>query len=191
MRLPAMAAWLGATLLLAGACTTLSDLGAGDASNDLAWDVSGGHSLDDVEWPNDLTAFHLGGGVDVDLTLPAGRHFDDHVASVVGYRHGRVIRHLNLRYPATTTDEAYDLARSLGGEWSIDLQNIHDWHERRRTQRAQGREDHSDVAHTGTPHGEPLGPDGPIPGIEIFNSFSSERPAVVALVFVWPRSTGP
>jgi hypothetical protein len=89
MRLPAMAAWFGATLLLAGACTTLSDLGADDPSNDLAWDVSGGHSLDDVEWPNDLTAFHLGGGVDVDLTLPAGRHFDDHVAAVVSAPNGQ------------------------------------------------------------------------------------------------------
>ncbi|MFF5260378.1 hypothetical protein ACFY4C_15650 [Actinomadura viridis] len=158
------------------------------AKRTLDWNLSKGHTTKDVRWPNKLSAFELHGGVQVRLALPAGASFDGRVEKVMGRREGEVVRNLDLFYRAATTEDAYERAKRLGKEWSIDLRNIDAWYKRRMEQRREGKEDFSDVAFTGVSHSKPLGgPGGPAPAIEILNSFGDERPAVVNLSFVWPR----
>jgi hypothetical protein len=179
--------------LLAGAVIAMVAAACGAISSDrptetLSWDLSRGHTTEDVRWPGEGNAFELGPGVQVSLTLPGGRTFAGSVDKVLARREGDTIRNLDLFFPAMSTDEAYDLAKQLGARWDVNLRNIDAWYERRVAQRDGGREDVSDTAFTGSPDSAPLGGEGgPVPAIEMLNSFDGERPVVVNLSFLWPR----
>jgi hypothetical protein len=180
------------TLAMAGSgcddITKPGDRPSKTAKNTLTWDLSHGHTVKDVRWPNRLDAFELNGGVRVAITFPGGKTLAERFEKAMGLREGDVIRTLDLFYPATTTDEAYQQAKVLGRQWDIDLGNIDTWHRRRLGQRKAGKEDYGDTAFTGGPASEPLGgPGGPAPIIEVMNSFSASRPVVVNLSFHWSR----
>lgn len=191
-RAAAASAVIVATVLAAAGCG--EDVNADpkpapptEVTKTLTLDLSRGATLDHVRWPSNGTLFEMRRGIQVNLTLPGGKTFRGRVDKVLGRREGRNIRSIDLFFPATTTDAAYDQAKQLGKEWRIDLVNIDEWHKRRKEQRKKGKEDLSLTAFTGSPHSWPLAPDGPKPAIEVLNSFDKERPVVVNLSFRWPR----
>jgi hypothetical protein len=156
-------------------------------SKTLSWDLSRGRSLGRVRWPAQGTMFQMTRGVQANVALAPGKAFRGRVEKVMGLREGGNIRQLNLFYPASTTDEGYQRAKSVAKAWGIKPENLDKWHQRRKKQRAAGKEDLSDTAFTGSYDGKRLGESGPKPAVEVLNSFDKERPVVVSLTFLWPR----
>jgi hypothetical protein len=157
--------------------------GSGTASGDEAmidWDLSRSHTVDDVEWPNpNLSAVEISPVDSVRIELPEGRSFagdGDVVHDITMDRRERVLRYVQIdSHPRSATD-AHELAVRWAGDWGLSREPLDRW-------RDGGTKT---PVITSARRAERIGDSGPLPTVEIRNSFVDERPALVSLQFYWP-----
>jgi hypothetical protein len=172
-----------ASLLL---CAMLAAAGCGESETEssegtmIDWDLSISHTAEDVDWPKpDLSAVEISPVDSVEIRLPAGKRFSgdgELVHDVTLDRRGPLLRGLQIDSHPRTRDQAYELAASWADDWGLSRQPFDEWRDGARK---------TPVLSTAR-QGERIGQDGPIPTVEILNSFEDERPALVSLQFYWP-----
>ena len=144
------------------------------------WDLSRSHTVGDVEWPKpDVSAVEISPVEEVRIELPADRSFEadgDVVHDITLDRRERIVRTLQIdSHPRSATD-AHDLAVRWAEDWDLSREPLDRWRDGAvktpvvTSARGEGR----------------IGDAGPLPAVEIRNSFEDERPALVSLQFYWP-----
>jgi hypothetical protein len=168
-----------ACLLLALTGCGGSESAEGDTTA-IDWDLSTRHTTRDVDWPEpDLSAVEISPVGRVRIELPAGRSFEsdgDVVHDITLDRRGRVVRNVQIDSHPRSEAGAHELALRWAEQWGLSREPLDRWRDG-----ATGT-----PAITSAPLGERIGDDGPVPAIEIRNSFEDERPALVSLQFHWP-----
>jgi hypothetical protein len=168
------------------ACLLLALTGCGgseSAEGDEAmidWDLSQSHTMDDVDWPKpDLSAVEISPVEQVRIELPEGRSFEsdgDTVHDITLDRRGRAVRNLQIDSHARSAADAHALAVRWAEEWDLSRVPLDRWRDGATK---------TPAITSGRPV-ERIGDDGPVPSVEIRNSFQDERPALVSLQFYWP-----
>jgi hypothetical protein len=167
-------------------CAMLAAASCGDSESEssegtmIEWDLSISHTTADVDWPKpDLTAVEISPVESVEIRLPAGRRFSgdgELVHDVTLDRRGDLLRGVQIDSHPRTRDQAYQLAARWADEWDLSRQPFDLWRDGERK---------TPVLSTAR-QGERIGGKGPIPTVEIHNSFEDERPALVSLQLYWP-----
>jgi hypothetical protein len=156
-----------------------SDSGSGDGTM-IDWDLSRSHTVDDVEWPKpDLSAVEISPVGSVTIRLPEGRSFasdGDVVHDLTLDRRERTVRGVQIDSHPRSEDEAHELAVRWASEWGLSREPLDRWRD---------GETKTPVI-TSSRRDERIGPDGPLPAVEIRKSFVDDRPALVSLEFYWP-----
>jgi hypothetical protein len=171
---------LAACLLLALSGCGGSDTASGDEDAMIDWNLSSSHTVDDVDWPKpDLSAVEISPVESVRIQLPEGRSFeaeDGVVHDVTLDRRDRVLRHVQIDSHPRSEADAYELAVRWAEEWGLSREPLARWRD---------GETKTPVI-TSARREERIGEAGPVPALEIRNSFVDERPALVSLQFYWP-----
>jgi hypothetical protein len=168
------------------ACLLLALTGCGDsdpASGDEAmidWDLSRSHTTADVDWPKpELSAVEISPVGEVRIELPEDRSFTaegDVVHDITLDRRERIVRNVQIdSHPRSETD-AHELAVRWAKDWGLSREPLDRWRD---------GEVRTPVI-TSARRAERIGDAGPVPAVEIRNSFQDERPALVSLQFYWP-----
>lgn len=174
----------GATLVTAVfalalcACTGGPD-GHGGKGLTVHWDLRKGHSVKQVKWYSDSTAFDLN-NVQLTLQLP-GHTFTDRVDSFGALNESGQISVIDIDYPGAKLAPAYTRARRLAQEWKINPRPLDTWYATQRSRPSMP----DDQAHALAVGFKPTGPGGPVPSIEIIYSFDDATPNIVQLEFAW------
>ena len=168
------------------ACLLLALTGCGgseSAEGDEAmidWNLSQSHTMDDVDWPKpDLSAVEISPVEQVRIELPQGRSFEsdgDTVHDITLDRRGRTVRNVQIDSHPRSAAEAHELAVRWAEEWELSRVPLDRW----RDGAAK-----TPAITSGRPV-ERIGDGGPVPVVEIRNSFQDENPALVSLQFFWP-----
>jgi hypothetical protein len=170
---------LVACLLLALAGCGGSESAEGDDAM-IDWDLSRSHTMDDVDWPKpDLSAVEISPVEQVRIGLPDGRSFEsdgETVHDITLDRRGNTVRNVQIDSHPRGEEDAHALAVRWAEEWDLSSVPLDRW----RDGAAK-----TPAITSGRP-GERIGTEGPVPAVEIRNSFEDERPALVSLQFYWP-----
>jgi hypothetical protein len=176
----ALASVLAACLLIA--LTGCGDSGAAsdDGAEMIDWDLSSSHTVEDVDWPKpELSAVEISPVGAVRIELPEGRTFaaeEGVVHDVTLDRRERLVRNVQIDSHPRSEADAHELAVRWADEWGLSRDPLDRWRD----------------GETTTPvissarREERIGESGPVPAVEIRNSFVDERPALVSLSFYWP-----
>jgi hypothetical protein len=169
------------------ACLLLALTGCGgseSAEGDEAmidWDLSQSHTMDDVDWPKpDLSAVEISPVEQVRIELPDGRSFEsdgDTVHDITLDRRGRTVRNVQIDSHPRSKADAHELAVQWAEEWDLSSIPLDRWRD---------GETKTPAITSGRPV-ERIGDGGPVPIVEIRNSFQDENPALVSLQFYWPE----
>ena len=158
-----------------------SDSAADDDEAMIDWDLSQRHTLDDVDWPKpDLSAVEISPVDDVRIALPDGRSFEsdgDTVHDITLDRRGANVRNVQIDSHPRSAADAHELAVLWAEEWDLSREPLDRW----RDGAAK-----TPAITSGRPV-ERIGDVGPVPIVEIRNSFQDESPALVSLQFYWPE----
>jgi hypothetical protein len=169
------------------ACLVLSLTACGGSNSDaepgdpavIDWDLSRSHTVGNVDWPKpDLSAVEISPVDEVRIELPEGRSFESDgevVHDITLDRRGRIVRNVQIDSHPRSAADAHKLAVRWAGEWGLSREPLDRWRENGKT-----------PAITSAPAGKRIGDAGPVPTVEIRNSFEDERPALVSLSFYWP-----
>ena len=172
---------LAACLLLALTGCGGSDTASGDGGDMIDWDLSSSHTVDDVDWPKpDLSAVEISPVESVRIELPEGRAFvagEGVVHDVTLDRRDRVVRNVQIDSHPRSEEDAHELAVRWAEEWGLSREPLDRWRD---------GETKTPVI-TSARREERIGESGPVPALEIRNSFVDERPALVSLQFYWPE----
>jgi hypothetical protein len=171
---------LAACLLLALTGCGGSDTASGDGGDMIDWDLSSSHTVDDVDWPKpDLSAVEISPVESVRIELPDGRAFEAEegvVHDVTLDRRDRVVRNVQIDSHPRSEEDAHELAVRWAEEWDLSREPLDRWRD---------GETKTPVITSARP-AERIGESGPVPALEIRNSFVDERPALVSVQFYWP-----
>jgi hypothetical protein len=171
---------LVACLLLAVTACGGSESAEGDEAM-IDWDLSQSHTMDDVDWPKpDLSAVEISPIEQVRIDLPGGRSFEsdgDTVHDITLDRRGRTVRNVQIDSQPLSASDAHQLAVRWAEEWDLSRVPLDRWRDGATK---------TPAITSGRP-AERIGDDGPVPIVEIRNSFEDERPALVSLQFYWPE----
>ena len=155
-----------------------SDAEAGDEAV-IDWNLSQSHTVDDVDWPKpDQSAVEISPVEEVRIELPEGRSFDSDgevVHDVTLDRRERIVRNVQIDSHPRSAEDAHALAVRWAEEWGLSREPLDRWRDNGKT-----------PAITSAPGGKRIGDAGPVPTVEIRNSFEDESPALVSLSFYWP-----
>jgi hypothetical protein len=172
-------AFLGCVLLALTGCGG-SDTASGDEDAMIDWDLSQSHTTDDVDWPKpDLSAVEISPVEDVRIGLPDDRSFEsdgDTVHDITLDRRGETVRNVQIDSHPRSPEDAHELAVRWADEWGLSREPLDRWRD---------GASKTPAITSGRPN-EPVGDGGPVPTVEIRNSFEDERPALVSLQFYWP-----
>jgi hypothetical protein len=159
---------------------------SGTDNRTLAWDLSHDHTIGQVGWPDEHTAFAIHEVIRATVELPAGKTFEGEVTGLMCRRDDNTVIGLEFFFARATTEEAHERMSLLGTEWNIDTHRMDAWFSRRMAQRALGKEDYTDTTFTNVLDTAPIGgPGGPIPSLAVIYSFEESRPIIVSLSFTW------
>lgn len=171
---------LVACLLLALTGCGGSDTASGDDEAMIDWNLSETHTTEDVDWPKpDLSAVEISPVGQVRIELPEGRSFEsdgDTVHDITLNRRERTVRNVQIDSHPRSEEEAHALAVRWAEQWGLSREPLDRWRD----------------GATKTPaitSGRPvdrIGDGGPVPAVEIRNSFQDDKPALVSLQFYWP-----
>ena len=157
-----------------------SDSAADDDEAMIDWDLSQSHTMDDVDWPKpDLSAVEISPVEEVRIALPDGRSFEsdgDTVHDITLDRRGDNVRNVQIDSHPRSAAGAHELAVQWAEEWDLSRVPLDRW----RDGAAK-----TPAITSGRPV-ERIGDGGPVPIVEIRNSFQDENPALVSLQFYWP-----
>ena len=171
---------LAASVMLALAACGGSDPGSDDDATMIDWDLTDSHTVDDVDWPKpDLSAVEIAPVSSVKIALPEGRAFSEDgelVHDVTLDRREDVVRNLQIDSHPRSREEAHQLAVRWAGDWGLSREPLDEWRDG----------DTKTPVITSSPIEQRLGETGPLPTVEIRNSFRDDRPAMVSLQFYWP-----
>ena len=169
------------------ACLLLALTGCGgseSAEGDdemIDWDLSQSHTMDDVDWPKpDLSAVEISPVEQVRIALPEERAFEsdgDVVHDITLDRRDRTVRNVQIDSHPRSEEDAHALAVRWADEWGLSREPLDRW----RDGAAK-----TPAITSGRP-AERIGEDGPVPVVEIRNSFQDDNPALVSLQFYWPE----
>ena len=170
---------LAACLLLALTGCGGSEPASGDDAM-IDWDLSRSHTVEDVDWPKpDLSAVEISPVGEVRIELPEGRAFAagrDVVHDITLDRRDHVVRNLQIDSNPRSASDAHELAVRWAEDWGLSREPLDRWRD---------GETKTPVI-TSARVEERIGDSGPVPALEIRNSFVDERPALVSLQFYWP-----
>jgi hypothetical protein len=170
---------LVACLLLALSGCGGSESAEGDEAM-IDWDLSQSHTMDDVDWPKpDLSAVEISPVEQVRIELPEGRSFEsdgDVVHDITLDRRDRIVRNVQIDSHPRSAADAHELAVRWAEEWDLSRVPLDRWRDG----------DAKTPAITSGRPVERIGDAGPVPVVEIRNSFQDEAPALVSLQFYWP-----
>jgi hypothetical protein len=168
------------------ACLLLALTGCGgseSAEGDEAmidWDLSQSHTMDDVDWPKpELSAVEISPVEQVRIALPEERAFEsdgDVVHDITLDRRDRTVRNVQIDSHPRGEEDAHALAVRWADEWGLSREPLDRW-------RDGGAK--TPAITSGRP-AERIGAEGPVPAVEIRNSFQDDNPALVSLQFYWP-----
>jgi hypothetical protein len=168
------------------ACLLLALNGCGGSESDegdeamIDWNLSSSHTMADVDWPKpDQSAVEISPVEQVRIELPAGRSFEsdgDTVHDITLDRRDRIVRNLQIDSHPRSEADAHELAVRWAEEWGLSREPLDRWRDGAA----------KTPAITSAPGGERIGENGPVPTVEIRNSFEDENPALVSLQFYWP-----
>jgi hypothetical protein len=171
---------LAGCLLLALTGCGGSDTASGDDEAMIDWDLSRSHTMGDVDWPNpDLSAVEISPVEEVRIELPVGRSFSsdgETVHDITLDRRDRVVRNVQIDSHPMSEAAAHDLAVRWAEEWGLSRAPLDRW-------RDGGAKT---PVITSAQRADRIGDAGPLPTVEVRNSFEDERPALVSLQFYWP-----
>ena len=158
-----------------------SDSAADDDEAMIDWDLSQSHTMDDVDWPKpDLSAVEISPVGEVRIALPEGRSFEsdgDTVHDITLDRRGDPVRNVQIDSHPRSAADAHELAVKWAEEWGLSREPLDRWRDGATK---------TPAITSGRPV-ERIGEDGPVPIVEIRNSFQDESPALVSLQFYWPE----
>jgi hypothetical protein len=170
---------LAACLLLALTGCGGSDSAEGDEAM-IDWDLTRSHNVGDVDWPKpDQSAVEISPVDQVRIELPEGRSFQSDgevVHDITLDRRDRIVRNVQIDSHPRSAADAHELAVQWADDWGLSREPLDSWRD----------------GATKTPvitsarRAERIGDRGPVPTVEIRNSFEDERPALVSLQFYWP-----
>jgi hypothetical protein len=168
------------------ACALLAPVGCDDsepASGDdtvIDWNLSRSHTVDDVDWPKpELSAVEISPVGSVRIQLPEGRSFTsdgDVVHDITLDRRDRTVRGVQIDSHPRSDKDAHLLAVRWATEWDLSREPLDRWRDGAA----------KTPAITSARPAERIGDDGPVPVVEIRNSFEDENPVLVSLQFYWP-----
>jgi hypothetical protein len=171
---------LAACLVLALAGCGGSESASGEPDAMIDWDLSASHTVDDVDWPKpDLSAVEISPVESVRIALPEGRSFAADpgvVHDVTLDRRERLVRNLQIDSEPRSRADAHELAVRWADDWDLSREPLDRWRD--------GAAKTPVI--TSARREERIGDAGPVPAVEIRNSFVDERPALVSLSFYWP-----
>jgi hypothetical protein len=171
---------LAACLVLAAAGCGGEEASSGDEGAVIDWDLSGSHTVEDVDWPRpELTAVEIKPTGELSIRLPEDKSLnvpDGVVHDVSMDRRGDTVREILVDSHPRSREDAYELAVEWAREWGLSVQPFDDWRDgKTKTPVVSGGTD-----------AQRVGADGPIPSVEIRNSFRDDRPALASLSLFWP-----
>lgn len=181
-------------LLVFGGTVALTHVGeASPASGheqpeSLHWDLRAGHTTAQVAWPDALLVHEYSDGVDVRLDLPGGKGgtvVEEHVDRVELYRHGNEIYRIDLLYPDTTLERAYQRAKRLGEQWGLPSGELDQWYKRQVAARVGGSWDRLQAHKGGVMRGKAWAKGAPMPAVYVFDTFDAEKPSYVCFRLTW------
>jgi hypothetical protein len=168
------------------ACLLLALTGCGgseQAEGDEAvidWDLSRSHTVGDVDWPKpDLSAVEISPVDEVRIELPEERSFKsdgEGVHDITLDRRDRVVRNVQIDSHPRSAADAHELAARWADEWGLSREPLDSWRDGATK---------TPVITSARP-AERIGDGGPVPAVEIRNSFDDDSPALVSLSFYWP-----
>jgi uncharacterized protein YcfL len=157
-----------------------SDTASGDDEAMIDWDLSQSHTMDDVDWPKpDLSAVEISPVEEVRIALPDGRSFEsdgDTVHDITLDRRDRTVRNVQIDSHPRSEADAHELAVRWAEEWDLSPEPLDRWRDGATK---------TPAITSGRPV-ERIGDGGPVPIVEIRNSFQDENPVLVSLQFYWP-----
>jgi hypothetical protein len=170
---------LVACLLLALTGCGGSESASGDESM-IDWDLARSHTVSDVDWPKpDLSAVEISPVDEVRIELPGGRSFEaggDVVHDITLDRRDRIVRNVQIDSHPRSAADAHELAVRWAEDWGLSREPLDRWRDGAT----------KTPAITSARRTDRIGDTGPLPTVEIRNSFQDDRPALVSLQFYWP-----
>jgi hypothetical protein len=172
------------SLLVAGLLLALAGCGGSESAEGdetmIDWDLSSSHTMGDVDWPKpDLSAVEISPVEEVRIELPDGRTFEsdgDVVHDITLDRRDRIIRNVQIDSHPRSEADAHQLAVRWADEWGLSRVPLDRWRDGATS---------TPVITSARPV-ERIGDGGPVPTVEIRNSFEDDSPALVSLQFYWP-----
>jgi hypothetical protein len=172
------------TAFVAGLLLALAGCGGSEPASGegtvIDWNLSRSHTVGDVDWPKpDLSALEISPVDEVRIELPEGRSFESDgevVHDITLDRRDRIVRNVQIDSHPRSAADAHELAVRWADRWGLSREPLDSWRD----------------GATKTPvitsarRAQRIGDAGPLPAVEIRNSFDDERPALVSLSFYWP-----
>ena len=162
------------------------------------WDLSGQHTLDEVDWPKDRldsNTTQLKPVESVRIRLPANEVMEmtDRASDVTLYRRsngpeplpgpeGEILEQIEAITEPLGVEDAYRRALAYADQFGLSRAPLEGWRKRRN----QGADDVTDRTATAGTARLRGAKDGPIPTVELLYSANDERPWVVMVAFYWP-----
>jgi hypothetical protein len=186
------------TVLLAGAAALLlAGCGGGAAPGEaekrvtIDWDVSGSHTPADVDWTrtgSDVDSREVRPNGPVRIRLPGGAVLDEQsgVRRVGLDREGDDVTSITVFSEPLSVDAAHERAAGWAKQFGLPTAPLDRWQAKARTEKPPDI-----TAGQSIDNHRFLGPEGPVPSVELRTSFDRERPVVASVQFFWPGRRAP
>jgi hypothetical protein len=150
----------------------------------VTWDLSGAPTRASVGWQatDRVDVYHLPRHSAVRLLLPGDREFAAEDVQVFVQAPGTRIRGVDVQTEPLPVPRAAAYASRLMREWRMDGPALTGWRAAALAEQAAGR----GIPRTNRETATPIGPGGPVVGVQLFGSLDPQRPVIVEVGFFWP-----
>jgi hypothetical protein len=185
------------TVLLAGAAAILL-AGCGGGSEPKAekrvsidWDVSRSHIPADVDWArtsSDVDSREVRPNGPVRIRLPGGAVLDEKtgVRRIALDREGDQVTSITVFTEPLSVDAGHRQAVAWAKQFGLPTEPLDRWHAKAETEKPPDI-----TAGQSIDNHRFLGPEGPVPSVEVRTSFDRDRPVVASVQFFWPGRGAP
>jgi hypothetical protein len=181
----------GAAAMLLAGCGGGSPPGKVEKRVTIDWDVSRSHTPADVDWPrtsSDIDSTEVRPNGPVRIVLPGGAVLDEKsgVRRVGLDREGDDVTSITVFTEPLEIEAGYRKAVSWAKQFGLPTAPLDRWRAKAKTEKPPDI-----TAGQSIDNHRFLGPEGPVPSVEVHTSFNEDRPVVTSVQFFWPGRRAP
>ena len=184
-------------MLAVAAAILLAGCGGGSSPHDadkrvsVDWDLSRSHRPADVGWTrtgSDVDSTEVQPKGPVRIRLPGGAVLDEKsgIKRIALDREGDAVTSITVFTEPVEIDEGYRRAVSWAKQFGLPTAPLDRWYAKARTEKPPDI-----TAGQSIDNHRFLGPEGPVPSVEVHTSFNRDRPVVASVQFFWPGRRAP